>query len=113
MLDLRALARMHLIEQLSELDAFWLMRQIEQLAGRFGQLKPVLPNGEFPVTQASDALGGGQLSLASTERLERLVSAQQIADPMGDQRRVDRLGNEVGGAHLVGAADGVEIILRG
>ena len=57
-------------------------------------------------------------ALASRSRLRRSsarsgAGAQQVADAVGEDQPVDRLGDEVGGADLVGAADRVDVVEAG
>ena len=65
------------------------------------------------IADAGDPLRLGQALLAEDQASQVLVGAQHIADAVRQDRPVDRLVDEIGGADAIGFLDRVDVVERG
>ncbi len=67
----------------------------------------------MPETQACQLAGTGLLQLRFAQSPFALGAAQCVAYPLGEKRKVDRLGQKVGRAGFEGIIDGADIVAAG
>ena len=70
----------------------------------------VQPHVPFPVAHLADALRIRQPALVLLEVVDGRAGAQHVAHAMREDRPVDRLGDEVGGADLERALDRLDVV---
>ena len=66
-----------------------------------------------PVADASDALRQFQPGFAADQRVQHVIGAKHVSDVVAENRGIDRFGDEVGSAVLVGLSDGLRVIQAG
>jgi hypothetical protein len=85
----------------------------EQRAVLLGAIDQGAGAVELPVAQAGDLLGVDEGLAALEELLEGHRRAQRVADAVRQQRHVEGLGDEVGGAAEIGFVDGFLVVEGG
>ena len=85
----------------------------EDAPGLLGGADTVLAHVPLPVAHLADALRVRQAALVLLQLVDRRAGAQHVAHAVREDRPVDRLGDEVGGADLEGALDRLHVVQAG